>query len=138
MREELKWSQATLAKESNISTTTISKWVTAKHPPSVGALNKVAKSTGCRTEWLISGEGDMWDPDAPSPHRAHVDHVDRIIVEVEDYIEQHNIQIAREKKGKIIKFLNRISAQIGFSRKNISEVLDLVSIDSKIKNETDN
>ncbi len=125
--EALKWSQATLAKESNVSTMSISKWITGKYPPSLASINKVAVATGCRADWLVKGDGDIWDPDVASPHRQDQDYVDRIVADVDEYIEQHNIRIAREKKGKIIKFLNRISSQVGFSRKNISELLDMMS-----------
>ncbi|MGV1099186.1 helix-turn-helix transcriptional regulator [Thiovibrio sp. JS02] len=55
------WTQEKLAKEIHSSRQTINRWVTGKVPPTRNSLSRVANATGCSLEWLLTGNGEMFD-----------------------------------------------------------------------------
>ena len=124
---ELNWTQSTLSKKAKVSTVTLSRWASGKHPPSLPAIAKIAASTGCREEWLLYGEGDMWNPQSPATHRQkNENYLVKIVIAVDQYITENNLSISSTKKGKIINYLNRVSALIGFNDKSVAEIMEIV------------
>jgi len=50
----------------------------------------------------------------------------KIVIAVDQYITENNLSISSTKKGKIINYLNRVSALIGFNDKSVAEIMEIV------------
>lgn len=55
------WTQEKLAREIHSSRQTINRWLTGKVPPTRNSLSRVADATGCNLEWLLTGQGEMFE-----------------------------------------------------------------------------
>lgn len=54
--------QHTLAEKIGISTRTLQRWEKGDQVPSSTYLMRIAKATGVRPEWLLTGEGEIYPP----------------------------------------------------------------------------
>ena len=59
----LGWKQAELARALDIESSTVSRLTSGAMPLSKGMAAQIAAATGARTEWLLTGDGDMFAPD---------------------------------------------------------------------------
>lgn len=55
------WTQEKLAREIHSSRQTINRWLTGKVPPTRNSLSRIADATGCNLEWLLTGQGEMFE-----------------------------------------------------------------------------
>lgn len=56
--------QYTLAEKIGISTRTLQRWEKGEQVPDSNYLMRIAKATGVRPEWLLTGEGEIYSPPA--------------------------------------------------------------------------
>ena len=65
-RENKELDQQTLASKVDVATRTLQRWEKGEQVPDSNYLMRLAKQTGVRPEWLLTGEGEIYPP-APSP-----------------------------------------------------------------------
>lgn len=59
-RENKELDQATLCRRIQIATRTLQRWEKGEQVPDSNYLLRLAKSTGVRAEWLLTGDGEMY------------------------------------------------------------------------------
>jgi repressor LexA len=59
-RENKEFDQRTLAQKIDVATRTLQRWEKGDQVPDSNDLLHLAKQTGVRTEWLLTGEGEMY------------------------------------------------------------------------------
>lgn len=64
-RENKELDQATLSRRIQIATRTLQRWEKGEQVPDSNYLVRVAKHTGVRPEWLLTGEGEMYPAPVP-------------------------------------------------------------------------
>jgi repressor LexA len=62
-RENKELGQSTLATKVDVAVRTLQRWEKGEQVPDSNYLIRLAKETGVKTEWLLTGEGEMY----PSP-----------------------------------------------------------------------
>ena len=66
-REEKGLDQATLASKAGIVTRTLQRWEKSEQTPDGLAITKLARATNVQANWLLTGQGEMYDmPGRPS------------------------------------------------------------------------
>lgn len=122
---KLGWTQTRLADESNLTITTLSRWIATKHPPSTAGLSKVIDATGCSAAWLIYGQGTMFfndDEESPEPENDKKELLAKILKEAEDFVDNDSEDI----KGKFVSLMYEISRADKFQKDEIRKLLSLV------------
>ncbi|MDH4069443.1 MAG: XRE family transcriptional regulator [Ignavibacteria bacterium] len=61
-REEKEMDQATLAAKAGVVTRTLQRWEKGEQTPDGVAITKLARATSVQASWILTGEGDMFDP----------------------------------------------------------------------------
>lgn len=59
-RENKELDQAALAAKADVATRTLQRWEKGEQVPDSNYLIRLARSTGVRAEWLLTGEGEMY------------------------------------------------------------------------------
>lgn len=67
--QEKGWSQSELAKKINTNRVQVNRWLHAKAIPTKNSIRRIATATGCRLNWLLTGEGEMF------PDTEHLDYI---------------------------------------------------------------
>jgi repressor LexA len=61
-RENKELDQQTLALKIDVATRTLQRWEKGEQVPDSNYLMRLAKQTGVRPEWLLTGEGELYPP----------------------------------------------------------------------------
>jgi repressor LexA len=77
-RENKEMDQGTLAKKTDVALRTLQRWEKGDQVPDSNYLLKLAKSIGVRPEWLLTGEGEMYQSQFPSTNIIPF-HKDRLV-----------------------------------------------------------
>lgn len=68
-RENKELDQGTLSKKVDVATRTLQRWEKGNQVPDSNYLMRLAKFTGVRPEWLLTGEGEMY---LSQPSRSNI------------------------------------------------------------------
>lgn len=99
-------SQATLARQLGISETQVSDWARGKHRPSRATRNAIAGILGVRTEWLTSGEGEIYkEGGGVPPYNKDVGGSPPVVVEAHD-------ESLTEKRARLVAELRKFAERI--------------------------
>ncbi len=81
-REYKEMDQGTLSKKVDVALRTLQRWEKGEQVPDSNYLLRLAKSTGVRPEWLLTGEGEMFVSQIHQPNIIPF-HKDRLIDNVD-------------------------------------------------------
>ena len=63
--ERLDWNQSKLAREIGSSSVQITRWLHNKVNPTASSVRRIVAATGCNPDWLMNGEGPMFQESSP-------------------------------------------------------------------------